>query len=36
VTFHPESWAQWGLVVTSVYLLFAGIVQQILYDGRNL
>ncbi|SLN62613.1 Phosphatidylcholine synthase [Pseudoruegeria aquimaris] len=29
VDFHPESWAHWGLVVTSVYLLFAGIAQQI-------
>tara|TARA_R110000850_G_scaffold29714_5_gene81846 strand:- start:357 stop:1055 length:699 start_codon:yes stop_codon:yes gene_type:complete len=36
VNFHPESWAAWGLVVTSVYLLFAGAVQQALYDGRNL
>lgn len=30
VDFHPESWAHWGLVITSVYLLFAGIAQQIL------
>ena len=29
VDFHPESWAVWGLVVTSVYLLFAGIAQQV-------
>lgn len=28
VDFHPESWAHWGLVLTSLYLLFAGIVQQ--------
>lgn len=27
--FHPGSWAHWGLVVTSVYLLGVGIVQQI-------
>lgn len=27
--FHPESWAHWGLVVTSVYLALAGIVQQV-------
>ncbi|MDQ2091885.1 CDP-alcohol phosphatidyltransferase family protein [Marimonas arenosa] len=32
VDFHPESWASWGLIVTSVYLLFAGILQQIIYD----
>jgi phosphatidylcholine synthase len=36
VNFHPESWAAWGLVVTSIYLLFAGIAQQIMYDGRDL
>ena len=29
VDFHPESWAHWGLVITSVYLLGVGIVQQI-------
>ncbi|MBR9652674.1 CDP-alcohol phosphatidyltransferase family protein [Thalassovita aquimarina] len=29
VDFHPDSWAHWGLVVTSVYLLLVGIVQQI-------
>ena len=30
VEFHPQSWAHWGLVATSVYLLFAGVVQQAL------
>lgn len=30
VDFHPESWAHWGLIVTSLYLLFAGIAQQII------
>jgi len=29
VDFHPESWAHWGLVATSVYLTFAGIAQQV-------
>ena len=29
VNFHPETWALWGLVATSIYLAFAGIVQQI-------
>ncbi|WP_417720055.1 CDP-alcohol phosphatidyltransferase family protein [Salipiger sp.] len=29
VDFHPESWAHWGLVLTSFYLLFAGIAQQV-------
>ncbi len=37
VNFHPESWAQWGLVVTSLYLTFAGIAQQFLYErGQSL
>ena len=30
VDFHPESWAHWGLIVTSIYLLFAGIAQTLL------
>lgn len=30
VDFHPQSWAHWGLVITSVYLLGAGIAQQVL------
>lgn len=34
VEFHPESWAHWGLVVTSLYLLLVGIVQQIIPEGR--
>ncbi|MCZ4354256.1 CDP-alcohol phosphatidyltransferase family protein [Roseovarius aestuarii] len=34
VDFHPESWAHWGLVATSIYLLFAGIAQQIVPE-RN-
>ena len=29
VDFHPQSWAHWGLIVTSLYLLFAGIAQQV-------
>ena len=29
VDFHPESWAHWGLIVTSVYLVVAGIAQQV-------
>jgi phosphatidylcholine synthase len=28
VDFHPESWAHWGLIVTSIYLTFAGVAQQ--------
>ena len=34
VDFHPESWAIWGLVITSVYLLGAGIAQQVLPPRR--
>ncbi|MBZ8118571.1 CDP-alcohol phosphatidyltransferase family protein [Roseovarius sp. LXJ103] len=30
VDFHPESWALWGLVATSVYLTLAGIAQQVI------
>ena len=30
VDFHPESWAHWGLIVTSAYLICAGIVQQLI------
>jgi len=35
VEFHPQSWALWGLIVTSVYLAFAGIVQQIIPAKRT-
>lgn len=34
VSFDPQSWAHWGLVVTSIYLLFAGIAQQIIPEKR--
>ncbi|WP_103334014.1 CDP-alcohol phosphatidyltransferase family protein [Pseudotabrizicola formosa] len=30
VDFHPASWAHWGLVITSLYLTFAGIAQQVI------
>ena len=30
VDFHAESWAHWGLIVTSVYLLCAGVAQQLI------
>ena len=35
VDFHPESWAHWGLIVSSLYLVSAGALQQVLYgpDG---
>lgn len=34
VDFDPESWAHWGLVSTSVYLLCAGVAQQILPEEK--
>ena len=34
VDFDPQSWAHWGLVVTSVYLALAGIAQQIMPPRR--
>ncbi|CUH67614.1 Phosphatidylcholine synthase [Thalassovita gelatinovora] len=34
VDFHPDSWAHWGLVATSVYLLLVGIVQQVVPEKR--
>ena len=33
VDFHPESWAHWGLILTSGYLLVAGVAQQVLYGS---
>ncbi|WP_099826622.1 CDP-alcohol phosphatidyltransferase family protein [Oceaniglobus indicus] len=30
VDFDPASWAHWGLIVTSLYLVFAGIAQQVI------
>lgn len=30
VDFHPQSWAHWGLIVTSMYLVMAGLFQQII------
>ena len=30
VEFNPESWALWGLTITSCYLMLVGIVQQIM------
>jgi len=34
VNFDPQSWAHWGLIVTSLYLLVAGVAQQIIPE-RN-
>ncbi|MDW3222628.1 MAG: CDP-alcohol phosphatidyltransferase family protein [Paracoccaceae bacterium] len=35
VDFHPQSWAHWGLVSTSVYLVFAGIAQQLIPSQKE-
>ncbi|MEP2532069.1 CDP-alcohol phosphatidyltransferase family protein [Shimia sp.] len=34
VNFHPESWAHWGLVATSLYLILAGAAQQLIYHEK--
>jgi phosphatidylcholine synthase len=34
VDFHPESWAHWGLIVTSTYLISVGIAQQIIPEKK--
>ena len=30
VDFHPESWAHWGLMLSSIYLMVAGGLQQVI------
>ncbi len=35
VDFYPASWAHWGLMVTSLYLVAAGVVQQIVPTGGH-
>lgn len=35
VQFDPTSWALWGLVATSIYLLGAGIAQQIIPEPKQ-
>ena len=35
VGFHPQSWALWGLVVSSLWLMLAGIAQQIIPAQRR-
>ena len=36
VDFDPKSWALWGLVLSSLYLCLAGIVQQIVPPVRRM
>lgn len=33
--FDSASWAHWGLIVTSIYLLFAGVAQQVIPERAN-
>lgn len=35
VDFHPQSWAHWGLVATSLYLVLAGALQQIIPEASK-
>ncbi|PJF20470.1 MAG: hypothetical protein CUN56_16010, partial [Phototrophicales bacterium] len=34
--FAADSWSHWGLTITGLYLLFAGIAQQIIPQGKNI
>jgi phosphatidylcholine synthase len=34
VNFHPESWAHWGLIISSLWLLGAGAAQQLIYREK--
>ena len=34
VNFHPESWAHWGLILTTLWLLLAGVAQQVIYKEK--
>lgn len=34
VDFHPESWAHWGLIITTFWLMCAGAAQQIIYKEK--
>ena len=35
VDFYPTSWAHWGLMITSLYLVAAGVVQQVVPAGHH-
>ncbi len=35
VDFHPESWAHWGLLISSAYLVVAGAAQQLIYGPEG-
>lgn len=35
VDFDPQSWAHWGLIVTSLYLIVAGVAQQLIPERAS-
>ncbi|MEJ6397159.1 CDP-alcohol phosphatidyltransferase family protein [Yoonia sp. 208BN28-4] len=35
VDFDPASWAHWGLMLTSIYLMGAGAAQQLIYNEKS-
>ena len=32
--FQPESWALWGLILTTLWLMLAGVAQQVIYKEK--
>lgn len=34
VAFDPQSWAHWGLILSSLWLVFAGAAQQLIYREK--
>ncbi len=34
VDFHPESWAHWGLIITTLWLMLAGVAQQVIHREK--
>ena len=34
VDFHPQSWAHWGLILTTLWLMLAGVAQQVIYKEK--
>ena len=34
VDFDPQSWAHWGLILTTLWLMLAGVTQQVIYKEK--
>ena len=34
VDFDPQSWAHWGLILTTLWLMLAGVAQQVIYKEK--